>query len=198
MEPLRERYVEHTRQALLDAARRLFGRRGYADISAAELAREAGLTRGALYHHFDGKRGLFEAIFIELEQQAAQRIREAVDALSDPFERVDRGAATFLEICTEDEYRHIVLRQGVIALGWQRVIELDQHYLGVILLGGVRTLLDSGLIKPHPVELIASAFYGALTDLALTIAEADDPQRARTEAASLLSDLVGGLRRAPS
>lgn len=62
MEPLRQQYVDNTRAALLGAGRQLFAQREYVGVSAEEIVRTAGLTRGALYHHFDGKRGLFEAI----------------------------------------------------------------------------------------------------------------------------------------
>ncbi|WP_237761642.1 TetR/AcrR family transcriptional regulator [Mycobacterium kyorinense] len=178
---------------LLDTGLRLFAERDYAGLSAEELVRTAGLTRGALYHHFDGKRGLFEAVFEQLENKAAQRIRAAVDSASEPFERAERGVAEFLSVCAEDAYRHVVLVQGPIALGWQRWRELDQRHLGGLVLDAVRALLDAKLIQPHPAELTASAFYGALTELSLTIAEADDPENARIQAASLLRALFGGL-----
>lgn len=193
MEALRDKYAENTRRTLLDTALSLFATREYAGISAEELVRGAGLTRGALYHHFDGKRGLFEAIFEELERQAAQRIRTAIESVSDPFDRVDRGVAEFLAVCAEQDFRHVVLQQGPIALGWQRWRELDQQHLGGLVLEAVRNLLDAALIRPHPAELVASAFYGALTELSLTIAETDDPQQAHTRAASLVHDLMGGL-----
>jgi AcrR family transcriptional regulator len=200
MEALRDKYAENTRQTLLDTARSLFAGREYADLSAEELVRSAGLTRGALYHHFDGKAGLFEAVFDELEKQAAQRIRTAIDSVSDPFERVDRGVAEFLKVCAEHDYRHVVLQQGPIALGWRRWRELDQRHLGDLVLEAVRSLLDAALIQSHPAELVASAFYGALTELSLTIAETDDPEGARTQATCLVHDLLGGLatRSAPS
>ncbi len=109
--PLREKYVDITRQSLLDTALQLFTGRDYGDVSAEELVRAAGLTRGALYHHFDGKRGLFEAVFNELEEQAAVRIRSAVDSAADPLERIDRGVAEFFEVCADDAYRRIVMVQ---------------------------------------------------------------------------------------
>ncbi|MEU0502117.1 TetR/AcrR family transcriptional regulator [Nocardia sp. NPDC005998] len=193
MEALRDKYAENTRRTLLDTALSLFAARDYAGISAEELVRGAGLTRGALYHHFDGKRGLFEAIFDELERQAAQRIRTAIESVSDPFDRVDRGVAEFLAVCAEQDFRHVVLQQGPIALGWQRWRELDQQHLGGLVLEAVRNLLDAALIQPHPAELIASAFYGALTELSLTIADTDDPQQAHIQAASLVHDLLSGL-----
>ncbi|WP_282784313.1 MULTISPECIES: TetR/AcrR family transcriptional regulator [unclassified Nocardia] len=193
MESLREKYAENTRQTLIDTAARLFAEREYANLSAEELVRAAGLTRGALYHHFDGKRGLFEAVVEQLEARAAQRIRRATAAVSDSFERIDRGVAEFLEICAEPDYRHIVLQQGPIALGWQRWRELDQRHLGGLLLEAIRELLTAGLIRPYPAELIASAFYGALTELPLTITETDDPGHARALSARLVHELLGGL-----
>ena len=194
MEALREKYVENTRAALLDAARSLFGTRDYADVAAEELVRTAGLTRGALYHHFNGKQGLFEAIFSELEEETAQRVVAAMDSVEDLFARADAGAAAYLERCAEPEFRHIVLQQGPIALGWQRCIEIDTQHLGGILLDTVQAMVDAALIKPHPPELITSALYGALTDLALTIAVADDPGAAQAQAGALAHDLLEGLR----
>ncbi|WP_306363948.1 TetR/AcrR family transcriptional regulator [Nocardia sp. CC227C] len=193
MESLREKYAENTRQTLIDTAARLFAEREYANLSAEELVRSAGLTRGALYHHFGGKRGLFEAVVELLEDRAAQRIRRAITAVPDPFERIDRGIAEFLEICAEPDYRHIVLQQGPIALGWRRWRELDQRHLGGLLLEAIRELLAAELIRPYPAELIASAFYGALTELPLTITETADPEHARALSAGLVRELLGGL-----
>ncbi|MBL1091738.1 MULTISPECIES: TetR/AcrR family transcriptional regulator [Streptomyces] len=193
METLREKYAENTRRTLLDTALRLFSERAYASVSAEELVRTAGLTRGALYHHFNGKLGLFEAVFEDLERQATQRITAAIDPVSDPRERADHAVDEFLDICMEPTYRHIVLQQGPIALGWQQWRALDQRHLGGLVLDIVQTALDAGRIRPHPAELIARAFYGALTELSLAIAETDNPDQARTQAADLVRDLVDGL-----
>ncbi|WP_431954912.1 TetR/AcrR family transcriptional regulator [Nocardia lijiangensis] len=187
---MRDKYAENTRQALLDTGRRLFVERDYAKLSAEELVRAAGLTRGALYHHFDGKRGLFEAVFDELESQAAQRIRAATAAGSDPLEQAERGIEEFLDVCTDPDYRKIVLINGPIALGWQRWRELDRQHLGGLVVDAARTLLADELIKPYPAELLASALYGALTELSLTLTEVEG---GRPQAADLMRDLLGGL-----
>lgn len=194
MESLREKYTENTRQALLDTGLALFVERGYDRVSAEALVRATGLSRGALYHHFDGKRGLFEAIFDNLEQHAAQRIRTSIGSETDPFARVDRGVAAFLEVCSENDYRQIVMVQGPVALGWERWRELDQHHLGSLVLAAVQSLLEPGLIKPYPAELIARAIFGTLTELCLGLAVAEDPELARSQAAELVHDLLGGLR----
>lgn len=195
MATVREKYADNTRQALLDSGLRLFVERGYAQVSAEELVRAAGLTRGALYHHFDGKRGLFEALFDDLERDAGQRIEDAVAEVTDPLERVYRGIDEFLEICTGTDFREIAMLQGPIALGWQRWRELDQQRLGRLVLDAVGEMLNADLIKPHPAELIASALFGMLTELCAAIAESSDPQEAKLQATALVRDLIGGLAR---
>ncbi|MER5783795.1 TetR/AcrR family transcriptional regulator [Streptomyces mobaraensis] len=167
--------------------------REYATVSAEELVRTAGLTRGALYHHFDGKPGLFEAVFEELERQATERIRAAIAPVADPRERAYRGVDAFLDVCAEPPYRHIVLQQRPISLGWQRWRELDQLHLGGLALDIVNAALDAGRLRPHPAGLVARAFYGALTELSITIAETDEPEQARAQATALVRDLIGGV-----
>ncbi|WP_173097394.1 TetR/AcrR family transcriptional regulator [Actinomadura verrucosospora] len=189
----REQYVESTRAALLDTGRRHFTERGFADVSAEELVRAAGLTRGALYHHFDGKQGLFEAVFEEYEDQAAQRIAAAMAAAGDdPWQRAIAGIRAFLDICAEPGYRQIVLLQGPIALGWPRWRELDQRYLGALLEDGLTAVL--GTAPAHPLPLTAAAVYGALTELALTIADGADPAQARDQAVQLAAAMLKGVR----
>ncbi|MGW4723903.1 TetR/AcrR family transcriptional regulator [Streptomyces sp. NPDC004291] len=193
METLREKYAENTRRTLLDTGLGLFTERDYTAVSAEELVRTAGLTRGALYHHFDGKAGLFEAVFEELERQATERIRAAIAPVTDPRERAYRGVDAFLDVCSGQAYRHVVLQQGPIALGWQRWRELDQLHLGGLVLDIVNAALDAGRLRSHPAALVARAFYGALTELSITITEADEPERTRAQAAELVRDLIGGV-----
>lgn len=188
----RQRYVESTRAALLDTGRRFFAERGFTGASAEEIVRAAGLTRGALYHHFAGKQGLFEAVFEDLEAQAAARVTVAMERENTPRAMAAEGVRAFLEICSDPDYREIVLLQGPIALGWQRWRELDQRYLGTILTDRLTALL--GGAGPHPIALTTAAFYGALTELALSIADADDPGQARDEAVRLIGAMLDGLR----
>ncbi|MGW5453912.1 TetR/AcrR family transcriptional regulator [Nocardia sp. NPDC003979] len=193
MESLRDKHIEDTRRTLLNTGARLFAARDYTELTAEELVRTAGLTRGALYHHFDGKKGLFEAVMDELEDRAAHHIRSAIDAHSSPLDRVEAGLEAFLDVCTDPEYRHIVLLQGPIALGWRRWREIDRRHLNGLVFEGARNLLESGAVQPHPPELLASAFYGALTEMSLTVAEAEDTATGRAEAASLARALLRGL-----
>lgn len=186
-------YAESTRSELLETGRRLFLERGYTSVSAEELVRAAGLSRGALYHHFEGKQGLFEAVFTELELHAAERISAAFAAETDPWQQALAAIRAFLDVCTEPDYSEIVLRQGPPALGWDRQRELDQQLLGGLLNAGVQGLLDAGLIEPHPAELISAAVFGALTEASLFVAGAEDPAAARAQAEALAVTIMNGL-----
>lgn len=186
----REMYAEATRRALLDVGLQLFVERGFTATSAEDIVHAAGLSRGALYHHFDGKIGLFEAILKEQEQSAVLRIAEALSKASDPWQQAMAGMLAYLDICCESNYREIVLAQGPIALGWRRWRELDrQHFLG-ILTSRVSDFIDAGLIVSYPAELIAATIYGTLTELALAIAESKNSKEARSHAGDLVERLL--------
>ncbi|MFD9950317.1 TetR/AcrR family transcriptional regulator [Nonomuraea sp. NPDC059023] len=191
----RELYAETTRQALIDVGRRVFAERGYTAVSAEELVRQAGLTRGALYHHFDGKQGLFEAVFEELEDSAARAVTTAMTAAAgDPATRARAGLDAYLDACGQPEFREIVLKQGPIALGHERWQELDVRHFGGLLRDALTTLMDEGYLTRRPVEMLGRALFGAITELALAIAEADDPAAARAEADAIAATLLSGLR----
>jgi len=196
MEPVkrrREMYAEATRQALLDVGLELFVQNGFSATSAEDLVQAAGLSRGALYHHFDGKLGLFEAILEAQEQSALQRIIEAMSPVSDPWQQGLAGMYAYLDICCEQNYREIVLLQGPIALGWQRWRELDHQHFSGMLAARVAGLVEDGVIVNHPVELIAATIYGTLTELALAIAGLDDTAQARVHAGDIVERLLKSL-----
>ncbi|MET9490403.1 helix-turn-helix domain-containing protein [Nocardia sp. NPDC006630] len=191
---LRAEYAEATRSALLDAGRRLFIERRYADLSAEEIARAARLTRGALYHHFGGKQGLFEAVFEQIEEELTGRLAASLtetDAWHSGLQALD----AFLDECTSVPYQRIVLQEGPVALGWDRWRELDERHM----LGLVRNLVDdlteAGIFQPRSTDLVVRAIYGLLTEMAWGIAEADDAAQARRDAGQIALDMIGALRR---
>ncbi|HEU5142199.1 MAG TPA: helix-turn-helix domain-containing protein, partial [Solirubrobacterales bacterium] len=126
---------EATRTALTGAARRLFAERGYAGVGTEEIVQAAGVTRGALYHHFPGKRQLFDAVYEQLEIELAQRIAAgALEAgAASPLEAMRAGAKMFLDACVEPEVQRIALLDGPSVLGWDRWREIGaEHGLGLI------------------------------------------------------------------
>jgi AcrR family transcriptional regulator len=188
---------ETTRGALIDAARRLFAERGYAGVATEEIVRAAGVTRGALYHHFDGKRELFEAVYEQIEVELAQRIAAgALEAgATSPLAAMRAGAEMFLAASTEPETQRIVLIDGPSVLGWDRWREIAaKHGLGLIE-ATLQAAIDAGAIGPQPVRPLAHVLMGALDEAAMVVARAEDPERMRADVGRTLMTLIDGLSR---
>lgn len=184
-----------TRRVLLDAARRLFGTEGYAAVGTERVAREAGVTRGAVYHQFADKSDLFAALLDEVEAEIAARMLGAVDGI-DPADTVAlllAGANAWLDACTEPDIQRIVLLDGPSVLGWEQWREIClRHSVGLVaalLADGVAR----GTIPPQPVEPLTHVLIGAVDEAALYVARAPDPAQARADMDAVLRRLAAAL-----
>jgi AcrR family transcriptional regulator len=170
-----------TRRALLDAARAHFAEQGFAGTGREQVATAAGVTRGALHHHFGTKEGLFRAVVEELEAGLAEQVASAAAQGSDPVDELRRGCLAFLDACMEPAVRRVVLLEAPVVLGWDAWREIDARY-GLAL---VRTGLEGALrqvgLDPAAAEPLAHLLLGALNEAALLVATAEDPATARDE-----------------
>jgi AcrR family transcriptional regulator len=183
-----------TRAALVAAARELFAERGYAGVGTEEIVRRAGVTRGALYHHFEGKRELLEAAYEQIETELAQRIAERALASSDPLAGMRAGLELFLEACLEPEVQRIVLLDAPAVLGWDRWREIAASRGLGLLEASLQAAIDAGQIEAQPVKPLAHVLMGALDEAAMLVAGAEDPEAMRTEVAATLDRILDGLR----
>ena len=184
---------EATRDALIRAARKRFGKRGYADVGTEEIVRAAGVTRGALYHHFAGKRELLEAVYERIEGEVTEKIVAGALGGSDPLEAMRAGAEMFLDACLEPEVQRIVLLDAPAVLGWDRWREIAGRYgLGVIE-AALQGAVDAGQIADQPVKPLAHVLMGALDEAAMLVARSEDPAATRVEVAAALRGVLDGL-----
>ncbi|MFD6451629.1 MULTISPECIES: TetR/AcrR family transcriptional regulator [unclassified Nocardia] len=184
-----------TRAALEQAGRRLFAERGFAGTSAEQLVAAAGVTRGALHHHYGDKRGLFLAVLEQVETEATEEIASAVAAVdrADIIGGMTAGLARFLDICARPEMLRIVLMDAPTVLGWPAFREFEaRHGLGLIT-DELQRATDAGLIPVAPVPVLAQLLLSAITEASLIVAHADDPDRARIETQQSLLLLIAGL-----
>lgn len=183
-----------TRAALIAAARRLFTERGYAAVPAEEIVAAAGLTRGALRHHFGDKRELLRAAFEQLETEITSRVAAAVAGAADSWTAATMGLAAFLDACQDREVIQIALTDAPAVLGWAawRAIEAE-HGLGLIS-AGLDQAMAEGVIAAQPVNILAHLILSATIEAALLIARAPDPASARADAEQALLALLTGLR----
>jgi AcrR family transcriptional regulator len=191
----REARGDATRGALLRAGRRLFAERGFAGVGTEEIVRRAGVTRGALYHHFADKRDLFRAVHEELEQGLVADIGARIGGIDDPWELMVTGVGAFLDACTEPAVMRIALLDAPAVLGWEEWREIDARYgLGLVSFG-LQNAMDRGVLAAQPVRPLAHLLIGAMAEAAMVIANAEDPAAARDEVEPPLLALLAGLRK---
>jgi AcrR family transcriptional regulator len=186
---------EATTAALIGAARALFAQRGYAGVSTEEIVQRAGVTRGALYHHFGGgKEALFQAVLVQVSAETTREIASRAVAAGDPWNELVVGINAFLDACMTPEMQRIVLIDGPSVLGWDlwRAIDAD-HGLG-LLEAAVQEAMNAGHLLPGSAKAVAHVLLGALDEAAMVVARADDPVTARVEMGQTVTNLLSGLR----
>jgi AcrR family transcriptional regulator len=185
---------EATRKALVDVGRKLFAKRGYADVGTEEIVRRAGVTRGALYHHFTGKEDLFRAVAEQVEEEMTRKSAEAALAHEDPWEQQRAGWEAFLDACLDPAVQRIILLDAPSVLGPKEWREIASRYGLALVQFGIQSLIDAGLIAKQPVDPLAHLVIGALSEAAVVIAQAEDTTAARAEMGAALERLMAGLR----
>jgi AcrR family transcriptional regulator len=192
--PRKAEQRDATRAALLAAARQLFTERGYAATSTAEIVERAGVTRGALYHHFPAKYDLFRAVFEQLEAELADDVARRALAGADALEQLRLGCRAFLDICLDPAVQRIVIVEGPAVLGWETWQEIENRYGHGLVVGGVKAAVDAGLVDAQPIEPLADVLFGALAQAGMVVARADDPREAGTQMEAAMDRLLDGLR----
>ena len=184
-----------TRNALLRAGRELFAERGFAAVGTEEIVARAGVTRGALYHHFADKRDLFRTVHEELEQSLVAGIGARIGGIEDPWELMVAGVRAFLDACVDPAVMRIALLDAPAVLGWAEWREIDARYgLGLVSFA-LQDAMDRGVLESRPVRPLAHLLMGAMSEAAMLIANAEDPAAARDEVEAPLIALVDGLRK---
>lgn len=182
-----------TRAALLDAGRALFGDVGFADTSTEDLARAAGVTKGALYHHFDGKDDLFRAVYESVKREIVEQVAPSFTE-RDPWKSLVDGCQATLDAHLDPSVRRIVLIDGPAVLGWEGVRDVELRYGAVVLRGALRKAMYAGVIERHPLVPLARLLNGALAEAISVVADSDDPVAARDEVGALVVRLLEGLQ----
>jgi AcrR family transcriptional regulator len=178
-----------TTKSLRQAARRLFGRRGFESVSVDDIAAAAGVTRGAFYHHFDSKEELFEMVFVEIQTALVDQVRSAAAACTDPLDQLRVGMDTFIEAASQSRNSRIALIDGPAVLGPARYRELDEAaFLGLVISSVNRFRPATPKLEN---ALTARALAAAMCELATHASRhPGDRDTARAVARSILDALV--------
>ena len=161
---------EATRTALITEARRRFARQGYAAVGLTEIVAAAGVTKGALYHHFGSKAALFQAVVQQVQQEVADRVAAAAEAHARPWDQLVAGCEAFLAASADPDVQRIMLIDAPAVLGWHEWRAMDEAASGRLLMDVLRVLITDGTFVPQPVEPLARLLSGAMNEAALWLA----------------------------
>lgn len=189
----RSEMIAETRGKLLESARRAFGTVGYADASMDDFTAEAGLTRGAIYHHFGGKKGLLEAVIMQIDAEMTERLHEVSRRASNPWDAFVDECLAYVEMALEPEIQRIVHRDGPAVLGdplgWS-----NQEGCLAAMMKHVRTLKQQGYIRQDlDPEATARLINGVSLHGAQWIANSQDPKQASERIVVAFRALLEGL-----
>ncbi|GAA1766151.1 TetR/AcrR family transcriptional regulator [Agromyces humatus] len=184
---------ERTRAEIVRIATRRFAESGYAGVALEDLVAEARLTRGALYHHFGSKQGLFQAVVEQAQAGVAEAVEHAASGHLDVIDDFLAGCRAFLEASLAPEVRRILLVDGPAVLGWDGWRDGDLDTSVRHLDAGVRELVDAGVIEDRELDTVTALLSGALNEVALVNARARDPERGIDAAVDTVRRMLRGL-----
>jgi AcrR family transcriptional regulator len=188
---------ETTRAELIRAARDLFTRDGYAGTLLEDVANRASVTKGALYHHFAGKRELFEAVFEQEQQRLADLGRRAYASKRDQRAGLYDACRAFMEASLDPGVQRITLLDGPAVLGWERLREIENRFTLANLRLGLERAAADGVIAPRPIEPLVQMLNGALCEAAMFVARSPDPRAALRQTLAELRVILEALTSSP-
>ena len=184
---------EATRGQLIAVARRMFAERGYEDTSIEAVLREAGVSRGSLYHHFASKEALFEAVAEDVETTVGEQTIAATAGADGPVAALRAGFLAWVRLAGDPEVQRILLIDGPSVLGWERWRAVEERHA----FGAIRMVLQvaapQARLRPELVDTLAHVLLASVNEVALLVARAPDPGAAMKEGEDAIDELLRRL-----
>jgi len=184
---------EATRGQLIAIATRMFAERGYEDTSIEAVLREAGVSRGSLYHHFPSKEALFEAVAEEVETSVGAQTLLAASGSEGPVEALQAGFVAWIRLAGDPVVRRILLIDAPSVLGWERWRAMEEHHALGLIRAALQAIADHGKVRPELVGTLAHVLLASVNELALLVARSDDKEAAMQAGADAIDELLRRL-----
>jgi AcrR family transcriptional regulator len=186
-----------TREHLLTVATALFAERGYEATSIEAVLQESGASRGSLYHHFNSKDVLFEAVLEALETDVGRRTMEAAAGAPGAAAALRAGCVEWVRIARDPVIQQILLIDAPSVLGWERWRALgERHGLGLIK-GGLKAIAAQGGLAPDLVDVFAHVILASIDEIALYVARSDSPDAATLAGIGAIDEVLSRLLTSP-
>lgn len=187
--------AQETMERLLQVAREEFADKGYADTALEMVADIAQVTRGALYHHFKNKKGLFLAVLDLVQREVSERVASEAGRSSEPWEQLLLGCRAFIAAAVEPQNMRIMLIDGPAVAGWETWRQMDEIHSMRHLREQLDGMQQKGEMKQLPVDAMTHALSGAMNECSLWVAEAEDTAQAADESMRIIETMLTGFRR---
>jgi AcrR family transcriptional regulator len=182
-----------TRAALIGVATELFAANGYDGTAIPAVLEAAGVSRGALYHHFESKEALFEAVLKSVEANVMIRVARSTRPVTDALDGLRRGCAAYLAMCRDPVVRQISLIDAPGVIGWERWRQIDEQHAFGLVKSAVAALADRGRVKRELVDVVAHMVLASLLEVALLVARADEGRLAIRRGQEAIDELLTAL-----
>lgn len=194
MKSRKEANVEATRAALLTAARKNFARFGYSRAETGKIAADARVTTGALYHHFGSKKKLFQAVAEQIEVEILAESSAIVGRQElDPWVRFVTSFERLIDVCASADIQRITFVEAPQVIGPEAWREIEMRYAYGALRKGLPVMIEAGILKPYPIELIARTLLALLREASVELAQAKHDPAVRKQVSDFTASILSAL-----
>ena len=183
-----------TRKAVLRVAQRHFGKFGYNSVTVDQIATDADVAKGAIYHYFSSKTDLFEAVLQAVAAEIQAEVRAITVQQPDILTAMFAGHRAFFATCAKPQFAQIYLKDGPSILGWNRWREIDANHFGGMVRDGLLAAMEVGAITKRPVDPLVDLILGAVTEAAIACANSKNFAEAAEGYVEALEAILNGLR----
>lgn len=186
--------ANQTRKQLIEIATELFSEHGYSKVSLEDIVETEQLTRGAVYHHFKSKKGLFYAVFEHAHQLIAEEISAVDEKKEDQLDQLIEGCRIFIETISKENMYRILLVDGPSVLGWQIFRRFDKENSMKLLQNQIEQLQDNDILQHNSSIVMTHALSGAINELSIWVSEQNDKKKAIEKSMVVIEGIILGFK----
>lgn len=183
-----------TRTAIIETAQGLFGSAGFDVTTMDDIAKKAGVAKGAVYHHYKNKREVFEAVFEAVSADLVATMLSKVDGDDDAVGMLVQSAQLFFDLCAEPQVSRILLQEGPAVLGHADWHRLDARHFGGLVTAALGSAMEAGAIREQPLAPLSRVILSAIQAAAIDCASQDDFDSAAKDYLIVFRGLLEGLK----
>jgi AcrR family transcriptional regulator len=191
----REASAAATREALLAAARSAFGKLGYAEVSLAQIARDARATTGALYHHFADKRSLFAAVAEDIEAELVAHLMRSAPQTRDPWAVLTYAVTESLAYAARPGIANVIFKEAPSILGAAVWREIEMRYAFGQMHALLGNLANAGELGDYDPALVAGILLGSTIQAVDAVVTSAEPHRALEQARAAMLAVIAAFRK---